>query len=462
MNYPGRLIVVEGTDGSGKSTQLSLLKRWLEASGYPVVFTEWNSSELVKSWTKKAKQQKQLTPTTFSLIHSSDFYDRYERVIVPLLRAGYIVLADRYIYTAFARDVARGCDPAWVRNTYQPVLRPSLALYFQTPLDIAVQRILEGRSELKYHEAGMDVGLSNDPVQSFHLFQGLIKDEYDRMADDEGLVVIDATQPIAVQQQQVRGYVSDMLNDYRYPVEIAPSDAATSRARFCPEPVRRDPDTAPLSLVPHQYPGRLVVIEGSDYSGHSKQSDTLCDWLEVQGHAVYRAGIKRSKIMKEAIEQAKEEPVVGSRTMGLFYATDFADELENGIIPALKAGFVVVADRYVYTLMARQLVRGVDATWLDQLYSFAPKPDLAIYISSSANQLVLNCLKRYGELFYWESGMDLAITPDVLDSVLLYQSALLKHYSDLGSRAGMAIVDGTGDSEALEIAIRQHVEMVLS
>jgi len=131
--YPGRLYVVEGCDGSGKSTQAYLLKKWLEASNYIVFFTEWNSSDLVKDTTKMAKDENLLTPTTFSLLHATDFTDRYEKNILPHLRAGYIVVCDRYMYTAFARDMARGCDPAWVRNLYSFVAKPTKAFYFKAP-----------------------------------------------------------------------------------------------------------------------------------------------------------------------------------------------------------------------------------------------------------------------------------------------------------------------------------------
>lgn len=209
--FPGRLIVVEGCDGSGKSTQLYLLHRWLEAAGYPVCFTEWNSSALIKKTTKQAKKERTLTPTTFSLIHACDFADRYESLILPRLQAGHLVLADRYIYTAFARDTVRGCNPDWVRNAYKFAATPDLAFYFQAPLEVSLQRILVGRPELKYHEAGMDLGLSTDPQESFALFQGRIKEQYDRMAARFGFVVMDATQPIAAQQAAMRAVVSDLL-----------------------------------------------------------------------------------------------------------------------------------------------------------------------------------------------------------------------------------------------------------
>lgn len=208
----GRLIAVEGLDGSGKSTQVYLLKRWLELEGYKVFFTEWNSSLLVKSATKKGKKLNLLTPTTFSLIHCTDFADRYERQIWPLLCAGYIVLADRYMFTAFARDAVRGCDPEWVRNNYSFATIPDITFYFQVPPETAINRILEGRPSLKYHEAGMDLGLSSDPYESFRMFQGMIHEKYSQMIDEFQFTVVDACQPADVQQQLVRQIVRDRFD----------------------------------------------------------------------------------------------------------------------------------------------------------------------------------------------------------------------------------------------------------
>jgi dTMP kinase len=203
--YPGALVVVEGIDGSGKSTQIRLLHRWLEAQGFPVVFTEWNSSDLVRAATKYGKKKNLLTPTTFSLLHATDFADRFSTTIVPPLKAGMIVLADRYVFTAFARDVVRGVDRSWVRRLYAFALRPDVSLYFKTPIDVSVSRILNGRQKIKYYEAGMDLRLSVDPVESFRQFQGRILQEYDAITEEYGLDVLDATQGIDAQQRTVRG-----------------------------------------------------------------------------------------------------------------------------------------------------------------------------------------------------------------------------------------------------------------
>ena len=210
-DLPGKLFVVEGIDGSGKSTQLDLLRKWLVSQGYCVSYSEWNSSPLVRDITKFGKANRLLSPITFSMIHAADFADRLERAILPPLRAGAIVLADRYIYTAFARDAARGMAPEYVRRVYRFAPRPTAAFYFKVPLDEALDRILSGRPELKYYEAGMDLGLSEDPYKSFELFQGRILDQYERMIPEFGLSVIDATLPITKQQAMVRDLVTPHL-----------------------------------------------------------------------------------------------------------------------------------------------------------------------------------------------------------------------------------------------------------
>jgi dTMP kinase len=212
---PGKLFVVEGTDGSGKSTQLALLYQWLKAEGYQVFFSEWNSSPLVKDTTRRAKKRHLFTPATFSLLHATDFADRTERDIIPPLKAGAIVLADRYIYTAFARDVARGCDRTWVREIYKFAVKPTVSFFFRAPLDVAIDRIISGRPALKYYEAGLDMEWSDEPEESFKIFQGKILAEYDHMVDEFGLTVIDASRSIEEQQQEMRDIISKHLKKRR-------------------------------------------------------------------------------------------------------------------------------------------------------------------------------------------------------------------------------------------------------
>jgi dTMP kinase len=204
----GRLIVVEGIDGSGKSTQIQLLQKWLEARGQQVFFTEWNSSDLVRQATRRGKKKNLLTPTTFSLLHATDFADRLTYHIIPYLKSGMTVLADRYIYTAFARDIARGVDHRWVRDLYSFAVEPDAVFYFRVPMDVALDRILGTRTKIKFYEAGMDLELSRDPVESFRLFQGRVLAEYDRMAPEYRFQVIDGTRSIDSQQQKVRAIVA--------------------------------------------------------------------------------------------------------------------------------------------------------------------------------------------------------------------------------------------------------------
>jgi dTMP kinase len=212
LGYPGRLIAVEGLDGSGKSTQIKLIKRWMELQGLKVFFSEWNSSVLVKSATSKGKNRELLTPTTFNLIHATDFADRYERQLVPLLRAGYLVLCDRYIFTAFARDVVRGCSPDWVRGIYEFAAQPDLVFFFKAPLETSLGRILDGRPQLKYFEAGMDMNFSSDMYESFRLFQGMQLEQYLAMSTEFDFLIVDAKGRVEEQQSVLRQLISEHIN----------------------------------------------------------------------------------------------------------------------------------------------------------------------------------------------------------------------------------------------------------
>src|ERR1700693_4414465 len=205
--YPGKLLVVEGIDGSGKTTQLGLLAKWLIAEGHRVFVTEWNSSALVKAASRTGKKKNALTPMTFSLLHATDFADRLLYKIIPPLKAGMIVLADRYAYTAFARDVTRGVDRQWVRDLYSFGVKPDLSLYFRVPIEVSLDRLMARRVKLKFYEAGMDLGWSSNPAESFRLFQGKVLNEYDRIVDEFGLEVINAAGSITEQQRLVRSVI---------------------------------------------------------------------------------------------------------------------------------------------------------------------------------------------------------------------------------------------------------------
>ncbi|MBI4836647.1 MAG: dTMP kinase [Candidatus Abawacabacteria bacterium] len=212
----GTLIIVEGIDGSGKSTQLVILKNLLEASGFAVELSEWNSSLAIKPLNKKVKAQRDkkdlVHPRTFHLTHAADMADRYVKMIKGSLKAGKIVLCDRYMYTDIARSVARGADEAYIRKVYQFLPKPDLAFYFQVPTDIAVKRAT-GRADLKFYEAGMDLGLSENILENFHLFQSKVIANYERLAKQDKLIVIDGTKPIYETTPIVKKYLRDYIKN---------------------------------------------------------------------------------------------------------------------------------------------------------------------------------------------------------------------------------------------------------
>ncbi|MCX8058924.1 MAG: dTMP kinase [Spirochaetes bacterium] len=214
-NFPGVLIAVEGIDGSGKSTQIYLLKKWLESEAYSVFLTEWNSSNLVKDTIKRGKKENLLTPLTFSILHATDFADRYIHLILPPLKAGMIVLCDRYYYTALARDTARGVPFDWVRDVYSFAFDPDITFYFRVDVETSLKRLKSSKRKIKFHEAGMDLNISDDINESFKIFQNKVIDEYDKMTQIYNFEVLDAKNDINSQQQKVRQIVREkILNNY--------------------------------------------------------------------------------------------------------------------------------------------------------------------------------------------------------------------------------------------------------
>ena len=193
--YPGLLIVIEGTDGSGKSTQINLLKRWIEDKSYGCMVSEWKTSRLIANVIDDAKEKNLLNATTFSLLYAADFADRLENTIIPALNAGFVVLLDRYTYTAFARDVVRGLDFEWVKKLYGFAPEPDLVFYLDVPIDILLKRVI-GTTGLDYWESGRDIGLSSDFYSSFEIYQAKCLDEYEQMKNLYNFVSIDGTLPI--------------------------------------------------------------------------------------------------------------------------------------------------------------------------------------------------------------------------------------------------------------------------
>ena len=230
------------------------------------------------------------------------------------------------------------------------------------------------------------------------------------------------------------------------------------------------PEITPKKFFGHGLPGvdlekltgKLIVIEGADGSGRSTQISRLVEWLEGTGHATLQVGLKRSTLVSEQLEQAQQGNILSRTTLSLFYATDFADQLEHAILPALRAGAVVLADRYIYTLMARDLVRGMDERWLRNLYGIALVPDAVFYLEVSPEQLVQRVFAKNQSLDFWESGMDLGLSRDMFDSFLKYQAAMRETFRRLQSSYRFRIIDGERSTASINEELKERIEVVLA
>jgi dTMP kinase len=207
--------------------------------------------------------------------------------------------------------------------------------------------------------------------------------------------------------------------------------------------------------------GALIVIEGPDSSGRSTQILLLSEWLEQKGYAVRQTGLSRSQLVGTAIAQAKQGNILSPRTMSLFYATDFYDQMENVIVPALRAGYIVLADRYIFTLMARDLVRGANPEWVGSLYSMALIPDAVYFIMASSRNLVERTLTAHNSLDYWESGMDVGISRDWYESFVRYQKMLRLEYGKLQKKYGFEMIDANRSINSVQRTLRTRIESVL-
>jgi len=249
-----------------------------------------------------------------------------------------------------------------------------------------------------------------------------------------------------------------------------PASKRTSRKRRLGQRRVIVPAASPKSFYGHGIPGvtpekltgRLIVVEGADGSGRSTQIARLVEWLEASGHATVQVGLKRSTLVSEELEEAKNGNILNRKTLSLFYATDFADQLENAILPALRAGLMVLADRYIYTLMARDLVRGQDEAWLKNMYGIALAPDAVFYLQVAPEELLQRNLAKNNTLDFWESGMDLGLTSDMFDSFLEYQRRMAEQFQKLRETYGFTIVDGARPADEVNAELQAKIESVLA
>jgi dTMP kinase len=208
--------------------------------------------------------------------------------------------------------------------------------------------------------------------------------------------------------------------------------------------------------------GQLIVVEGADGSGRSTQIDLLRNWLERRGYPTVNVGLKRSMLVSRELERAMRGNILGTRTLSLFYATDFADQLENRIIPALRSGFIVLADRYIYTLMSRAIVRGVEPAWIRDVYSIALVPDAVFYLAVSPKILVERNLRKHAVLDHWESGMDMHRTSHMYASFIEYQRQIQKEFKVMQQHYGFETINGNRSPRAIQNELRAKVEVILN
>jgi dTMP kinase len=213
-----------------------------------------------------------------------------------------------------------------------------------------------------------------------------------------------------------------------------------------------------LYLQDIEIKGRLIVIEGPDASGRSTQIGMITTKLEADGHAVLNTGLRRSELVSVGIVEAKREHLLGRRTMSLFYAADFADQLENKIIPALRSGYIVLADRYIYTLMARDAVRGISKRWSHQLFGFAIVPDLVFYLDVDPNELVHRVFQKNAFLDYYESGADMGLSDDMYESFIIYQRMIAKEFRTMQKRYSLVLVDGNRSIPEINIDLQKRID----
>ncbi len=215
-------------------------------------------------------------------------------------------------------------------------------------------------------------------------------------------------------------------------------------------------------VVLEELRGQLIVVEGADGSGRSTQIDLLRNWLERRGYPTVNVGLKRSMLVSRELEQAMRGNILGTRTLSLFYATDFADQLENRIIPALRSGFIVLADRYIYTLMSRAIVRGVERAWIRDVYSIALVPDAVFYLAVSPRILVERNLRKHAVLDYWESGMDMHRSSNMYGSFIEYQRQIQKEFKAMQEHYGFETINGNRSPRAIQNELRAKIEVILN
>ncbi|MBI1806383.1 MAG: dTMP kinase [Ignavibacteria bacterium] len=397
----GRLIVFEGLDGAGKTTQIDLLSRYLKQKGFPVIITSWNSSRLISKAIKRAKKAQLLTPYLYSALHAADFMYRLENTIIPSLHEGYIVIADRYAYTGLARDLARNVDRRWIENMYALAPQPDLAFYCKTSIEETLERILDrNRGEQpSYYESGMDVLQHDDPQEAFLQFQAQVASEYEWIAKEHHLLEIDTTASIEDTHQYVVSIVEDRLKVW---------DETTTSLQFSeklPHAIYQAIDRPGKlqmlfhneSLVPHSYPGKLVVIEGADTAATARQANLLYNELIARGYDTRLAVSGNSWVGIEVTRKAIRKTMLSLPAKVLLSVSEIALYYEQVIVPSLQSGAIVIADGYIARLVTSYVAAGLRPEWFETLcHVFPIKPDRTIFLDVPLSDLIKKKIPQTG------------------------------------------------------------------
>jgi len=448
----GLLLVFEGLDGAGKSTQVERLAEYLEEKGHQVVVTSWNSSKYIGRAVKRAKKAQLLTPNCFSALHAADFFNRLENIVIPSLNAGKIVIADRYSYTALARDEARGIDAEWVKRIYSLAIEPDMAFLCHVPVEVALERAMKKNGNVpKYYESGMDVSGQRDPTQSFREFQGKVDSVYAKLVDKGKLTPIEMDRSEDEIFASIIEHLKPLLEKENLKSKSLPSPAAgmTFGNTFL------DIDFADEDFVnelpKHNLPGKLIVIEGAHHAGVTHQVNALHDWLQVRNIDVAKIGMGETWITTEIMDKAAPKNALSPRTNVMLTASEMAYILEVEVLPALERGAVVLLNRYFITTLVCGLLRYMDKEWLvETLKGFGIRPDLTIYIDTPYEIL----LERidFATLLNADSiyaGLDIGFTRDVETSFDFYQRNALTAYRKIVEAHNIPIIQGSRNQSEL-------------
>ncbi len=389
-NRPGLLIVFEGLDGAGKSTQVKRLANYLEEKGYSVEVTTWNSSRYISRATKRAKKAHLLTPSCFSALHAADFLNRHENLIIPLLNEGKIVIADRYSYTALARDEARGVDIEWVKRIYSLAIEPDIAFLCDLPIDIALSRSMKKNGNVpKYYECGMDVSGESDPAESFREFQGRVDKVY------QSLVISGELSPICMNcnVDEIFASIIEKIEPFLEKLDKSPDEKPLhirsqieDRTLYHDDLKKHQISGLISELPPHNLPGKLITIEGCNKEAITHQVNALYDWLQIRNIGVAKTGAGESWITSEIIIPAKEKGAITPIKKVMLSLSEMAYLMDTEVIPALERGEIVILKDSFYSAFADCLSSNFDRDWLvENLKGFAYRPDAAVFIDCPDN-----------------------------------------------------------------------------